>query len=95
MLDCTEDLTMSERSKQLKQTFFSLTPAICLESAIAKTKVYQKTEGEENVEGRARHEDEHLGAVSDWWHGLEIHIAVAFDSAQIGELGERDVTAEW
>lgn len=54
MLDCTEDLSMPERSKRLKQTFFSFIPAICLESAIAKTQVYKETEGEDNIIRRAK-----------------------------------------
>ena len=54
MLDMTEALTMSQRSNALKDRFFELTPAICLEAAVAKTAVYQETEGEEEIIRRAK-----------------------------------------
>lgn len=54
MLDMTEALTMSQRSNALKDRFFELTPAICLEAAVAKTAVYKETEGEEEIIRRAK-----------------------------------------
>lgn len=45
---------MAERSVRMKKRFFSLTPAICLEAAVAKTTVYKETEGEHNIVRRAK-----------------------------------------
>ncbi|BHH83496.1 glycyl radical protein [Desulforhopalus sp. 52FAK] len=54
MLDMTEGMTISDRGNKLKEQFFSYTPSICLEAAIAKTKVYHETEGEEEIIRRAK-----------------------------------------
>ncbi|MCG8566791.1 MAG: formate C-acetyltransferase/glycerol dehydratase family glycyl radical enzyme [Desulfobacterales bacterium] len=54
MLDITEDLKMSQRSRDLKARFFDHTPAICLEAAMAKTQVYKETEGEDEILRRAK-----------------------------------------
>ena len=54
MFDITENLTMSQRSRDLKARFFDHTPAICLEAAVAKTQVYKETEGQTEILRRAK-----------------------------------------
>lgn len=54
MLDITENMTLTARGERLKDQFFSYTPSICLEGAVAKTEVYLETEGEEEIVRRAK-----------------------------------------
>ncbi len=54
MLDMTEDMETTARGKKLKEQYFSYTPSIYLESALAKTEVYRETKGEEEVVRRAK-----------------------------------------
>jgi hypothetical protein len=52
-------------------------------------------EGEEDVEGGARGEDEHLGPVGDRRQLGRVDLALALDGTQVRDLGQEDVAAEW
>lgn len=54
MKDTTKDAKMPDRVFELKEAFFNIIPAICLEAAKVKTDVFIETEGEPYIIRRAK-----------------------------------------
>ena len=54
----------------------------------------RERESKEDVERRARHEHDHLGRIADGRQLRHVALHLAFNGAQVGQLGQQDVAAE-